>query len=118
MKKLASLLLVAVMALSFAVPTSAASLTVSSPDKGVTSVSSETVSEAPDVSYHKDVNVEISSEPQYNAITADEPISTPLIIILVSLAVVILCAVAVTVTLVRDRNKQAEIVAGKEENEA
>lgn len=80
---------------------------LASPEKVLENTPSETIPNAPGMSYHKDVEVEISSEPQYNAITSDEPISTPLIIILASVIIVILCAVAVTVTLVRERNKKA-----------
>ena len=83
------------------------------PEKVIENMPSESIPNAPGMSYNKDVDVEISSEPQYNAITSDEPISTPLIIIFASVAVVVLCAVAVTVTLVRDRNKKAAKAAAK-----
>lgn len=84
---------------------------LASPEKVIENTPSDTVPNAPTVSYNKDLDVEISSEPEYNVITADAPISMPLIIILASVAIVILCAIVITVVLVRDRNKKADKAA-------
>ncbi len=54
----------------------------------------------------QDVDVPIASEPEYKIITADAPVSVPLLIMLGSVAVVLLCAAAVTTMLVRERNRQ------------
>ncbi len=67
--------------------------------------------DAVDNGYAQDLDIPIASEPEYKIITADAPTSVPLIIILASVAVVLICAAAVTLMLVRERNEQA----GKDE---
>lgn len=97
---------------------------LASPEKVLEHAPADSTPNAPAADYAEDLQIEISSEPEYSVITADAPISTPLIIILASVAVVILCAIAVTVALVRDRNKKAakaaamaEAAAGKDGEE-
>ena len=90
-------------------------------DKVIENMPSDTIAQAPGVSYTKDLDAEIATEPEYKMITADITISTPMIIILASVVAVIFCALAVTLVLVRDRNKKAakaaamaEAAAGKD----
>ena len=54
----------------------------------------------------QDVDLPIASEPEYRIITGDAPVSVPLLIMLASVAVVLICAAAVTTMLVRERNSQ------------
>lgn len=69
-----------------------------------------------DNGYAQDLDIPIAAEPEYKIITADAPISVPLIIILASVAVVLGCAVAVTLTLVHERNQQL-MQSGKDEEQ-
>ena len=57
--------------------------------------------------YAQDVDVPIVSEPEYKIITADAPVSVPLIMMLASVVVVLICAAVVTTMLVRERNRQS-----------
>ncbi len=56
--------------------------------------------------YAQDADIPIVSEPEYKIITADAPVSVPLMIMMISVAVALVCAVAVTIMLVRERNRQ------------
>lgn len=58
--------------------------------------------------------IPIVSEPEYKIITADAPVSVPVIIILASVIAALICAALVTLTLVRERNEQVR-QAGKDE---